>query len=395
MRYAVITLLLCLLAALAIQAQTPSVVNYQGRLTDNSPDQNPVDANLPMEFHIYDVSAGGAPLWSEVWAGVDVVDGIFSVLLGSNGSPLGSSVFTGGSSRYLEVIVNGETLSPRQQIGAVGYADQAANADSSENVACTGCVSSADIADSTITGTDIAANTIGTADIATDGVGASEIAANAVGASEIASNAVGNSELSNLAAFDFSGQITFNYTSNPKFFSETSGNRRLEWWSDSGRSYLYNRPTGTYFLVNDTTGNWGIGTTAPNRRFTVVGDARVSSTFEVDGLLQADSGVQVLQNVDVAGSVFMGWERVTAQGQTSGTSTTCFQGGSWTCYTGSATATCSGGKTIIGGGCACSGVTDSTCYGYPNSNSSYFCTNAEDSPNQSFTAYAICARIGN
>ena len=111
------------LTAGAAWGQVPQVMNYQGRLTDNTPGQNPIDAALQMEFRIYDTPSGGTKLWTEFWNGVQVTDGIFSVLLGSSGTPLTPSIFEGGGSRYLDIKVGGEQLTPRQQIGSAAFAD--------------------------------------------------------------------------------------------------------------------------------------------------------------------------------------------------------------------------------------------------------------------------------
>ena len=87
-----------------VAAQVPSVMNYQGRLTDNTPSQDPITDILPIEFRIYGSAMGQDLVWSESWGAVDVVDGIFSVLLGSNGAPIPTTVFTGvagtGTDRY-------------------------------------------------------------------------------------------------------------------------------------------------------------------------------------------------------------------------------------------------------------------------------------------------------
>ncbi len=85
-----------------------------------------------MQFAIYDAASAGTLLWQEPagpgTASILVVNGIFNVRLGGNGVPLPASVFAGGTVRYLAVTANGETLSPRQQIAAAGYAHQAQNA---------------------------------------------------------------------------------------------------------------------------------------------------------------------------------------------------------------------------------------------------------------------------
>ena len=76
-------------------AAVPTLINYQGSVTDNSPQQGPIDAVLPMEFRIYGSLAGPDLLWAEGYAGVPVVKGIFNVLLGSV-VPVAPGVFAAG-----------------------------------------------------------------------------------------------------------------------------------------------------------------------------------------------------------------------------------------------------------------------------------------------------------
>lgn len=100
----------------------PTVMSYQGRLADPATGEPVADGTYNMSFAIYDAASGGTLLWEEPAAGsipVQVTGGLFTHLLGSS-VPLDPSVFSGGA--YLEVAVNGETLSPRQQIAAVAYA---------------------------------------------------------------------------------------------------------------------------------------------------------------------------------------------------------------------------------------------------------------------------------
>ena len=124
----IVALLLC--AATSAAQPVPATLNYQGRLTDNTPGQTPIDAVLPMEFSIWDAPTGGTQLWSEPWPGVTVVGGIFNVLLGTGGAPIPVAVFSSGSSRYLQIVVDTETLLPRQQLGSVGWSMAADSADS-------------------------------------------------------------------------------------------------------------------------------------------------------------------------------------------------------------------------------------------------------------------------
>ena len=113
-----------LAATLTLRGQSvPSTINYQGRLSDNTPSQTPLNTTVNIQFEIWDVASGGTAspnrLWVEPASGtvpVAVTGGIFNVLLGGNGVPVPAAVFSGGPTRYLQLIVNGETLTPRQTI---------------------------------------------------------------------------------------------------------------------------------------------------------------------------------------------------------------------------------------------------------------------------------------
>ncbi|MCK4673160.1 hypothetical protein KAT67_04165, partial [candidate division WOR-3 bacterium] len=95
----------------------------------------PIDGNLNMKFRIYDVATGGTVLnvlWAEDTTGVSVERGVFNALLGSV-NPIPDSVFTTGTDRWLELILNvSDTLSPRTRITAMGYAYMATHADTAE-----------------------------------------------------------------------------------------------------------------------------------------------------------------------------------------------------------------------------------------------------------------------
>ena len=95
---------------------------YQGRLTDEN--GVPQTGSVAMiELGIYDSEIAGTFLYEELHTNVPLSDeGVFSILLGG-GTPTfltyDASLFTGTMPRYLEVVVNGELLSPRQRIGTV------------------------------------------------------------------------------------------------------------------------------------------------------------------------------------------------------------------------------------------------------------------------------------
>ncbi len=106
-------------------AQAPSTLNYQGRLLQNTSDQAAVEGTIDVVFTLWSGSASdgsAVQLWSESWADIALSNGIFSVLLGSNGSPLDASDFQGDDSLYLQLEVDGEVLIPRQQLGSAPFA---------------------------------------------------------------------------------------------------------------------------------------------------------------------------------------------------------------------------------------------------------------------------------
>jgi hypothetical protein len=111
------------------QGGAPMLINYQGRLTDPTTGRPKPDDDYSMRFKLYDAETGGNLIWAETQT-VPVSGGLFNVLLGSE-NPLSATHFS-GTERWLEVVVDGQTLSPRQRIASVAYsiqAQEAANAD--------------------------------------------------------------------------------------------------------------------------------------------------------------------------------------------------------------------------------------------------------------------------
>lgn len=107
----------------------PWHVNYQGYLTDDA--GVPVNDTLDMTFGIWDASVSGTELWSEDQT-LPVEDGLFNVVLGSI-TPIPQTVFQSGQTRWLELTVELQTLSPRTEITSVSYAYRAVNSDSADN----------------------------------------------------------------------------------------------------------------------------------------------------------------------------------------------------------------------------------------------------------------------
>ena len=101
------------------------VLSFQGRLTDTA--QNPINAATDFVFKLYDSGpsiVGGTALWNSSTCSLTPdQDGIFSTGLGDEcGSEITEDVFTENANVWLQVEVEGETLSPRQKIKTVPYA---------------------------------------------------------------------------------------------------------------------------------------------------------------------------------------------------------------------------------------------------------------------------------
>ncbi len=102
-------------AAEAVEAaQTPSTISYQGRLTD--PDGQPLDGNYTMRFIVYDAANGGSALWDSGNRNISVDNGLFTTRLGVDQANFN------GQALWLSIDVNGQTLSPRQEILPAPYA---------------------------------------------------------------------------------------------------------------------------------------------------------------------------------------------------------------------------------------------------------------------------------
>jgi len=112
------------------QAQAPTQIPFQGLLLDAG--GTPVNAAVDLDFELFDALLLGTSLWSESHLGVIVVDGVYSVNLGST-TPMTQLILSGGSA-FLEITVGGETLVPRQQLLSVPYALIAESARVAENV---------------------------------------------------------------------------------------------------------------------------------------------------------------------------------------------------------------------------------------------------------------------
>jgi hypothetical protein len=116
-----------LLPAVAM-AQVPDVLGYQGRMLNA--DGTAATGTLNVTFNIYSVATGGAALWTENQT-LALSEGFYSTFLGSV-TPIPATIYT-GTPLYLELVVGGTAMTPRQEIGSVAYAELAGTATTATN----------------------------------------------------------------------------------------------------------------------------------------------------------------------------------------------------------------------------------------------------------------------
>ena len=113
------TVVMVLLMALVVGCGAPlrNEISYQGRLTDGV--GNPINGTRDLTFRLYTAESTGTPIWEESHPGVQVTNGLFNVVLGGN-TILDEANFH--QPLWLETVVAGETLTPRQPLMGAPYA---------------------------------------------------------------------------------------------------------------------------------------------------------------------------------------------------------------------------------------------------------------------------------
>jgi hypothetical protein len=101
-------------APTAVEVAVSSGISYQGRVTTAG--GAPLNGTYPMRFIVYDQEAAGSALWDSGTINVPVADGLFNVKLGVDHADFN------GRALWLSISVDGETLSPRQEILPAPYA---------------------------------------------------------------------------------------------------------------------------------------------------------------------------------------------------------------------------------------------------------------------------------
>ena len=113
-----LVMVLAMMLTVVTQADVPQMINYQGRLTADRGEPVP-DGDYSINFAFYDDPIRGELLWQETHPVVPILNGMFSVLLGSN-DPIDPFQCSSFFDVYVEVTVDGgEPSSPRTQLVSV------------------------------------------------------------------------------------------------------------------------------------------------------------------------------------------------------------------------------------------------------------------------------------
>jgi len=118
MKSTLLAAVLCVatVCSVSVQAQTDTTYTYQSELNESG---NAADGLYNMEFKLFYALAGGSQVGSTVTIAAQAVsDGVFSSQLN-----FGAQDF-GNTAHWLEIVVDGTTLSPRQAITATPYSIQ-------------------------------------------------------------------------------------------------------------------------------------------------------------------------------------------------------------------------------------------------------------------------------
>lgn len=123
-----LVLLMGLLNGTLGAAIAPSIVGYQGRLTDAS--DLPLTGTYSVTFRLYDAPVGGALIWQETHSAVNVQNGLFTAVLGQGTTPvpLNETHFT-QSNRWLAVSIGAVEVSPRTQMTSVPFSTRVLTVD--------------------------------------------------------------------------------------------------------------------------------------------------------------------------------------------------------------------------------------------------------------------------
>ena len=114
----------CLLRAGVVAADVPRTITFTARITDGSA---ALDGPHDLTFRLFDAHTAGSQRWSENHTNLEVDDGLVTTALGSQ-APLTPDVFD-GTPLWVEVVLDGDIMTPRLPLRSVPYAVHTGDAD--------------------------------------------------------------------------------------------------------------------------------------------------------------------------------------------------------------------------------------------------------------------------
>ena len=155
-------LLISLIFLIIASALGSGKINYTGMLNQ---DGVAVTGAKNITFKIYNTLTGGTLLWNSGVKNINVVNGKFNYILGQD-SELNSNIFLNNARVYLEITVESEILSPREEILKPPYAELAGAVNWDDIIGIPTNISNQEISDNSITTAKIADGAVTNAKIA-------------------------------------------------------------------------------------------------------------------------------------------------------------------------------------------------------------------------------------
>ncbi len=102
------------------QQTVPQWLSYEGHLLTTA--GAAASGSQSIQFALFTSATGGTAAWSDTLPVQVASNGLYSVTLGTTSGNTIPAGLLDGQALYLEITVNGDTLTPRQSVGSVAYA---------------------------------------------------------------------------------------------------------------------------------------------------------------------------------------------------------------------------------------------------------------------------------